>query len=70
MVRPAGDRRAAVISVVARVVYWTAVLAVSVALVFLLLRVAEARDDPELEQPAAALAAVRSTDRILLDRAP
>jgi hypothetical protein len=56
--RPARDRRAAVLLVLARAVYWIAVLAVSLALVFLLLRFFEARDDPELEQPAAALTAV------------
>lgn len=43
----------------ARAVYWIAVLAVSLALVFLLLRFLEARDEPELEQPAAALTAAK-----------
>ena len=42
-------------TVLARLLYWTAVLAVSLALVFLLLRFLEARDASQLEQPAATV---------------
>lgn len=42
-------------TVLARLLYWVAVLAISLALVFLLLRFFEARDEPQLEQPAAAV---------------
>lgn len=37
-----------------RLLYWAAVVAVSLAVVFLLLRVFEARDEPQLEPPPAA----------------
>ena len=54
----------------ARAVYWIAVLAVSLALVFLLLRFFEARDEPGLEQPAAALTAVGPNHHRPPDGAP
>ena len=44
-------------TVLAHLLYWLAVLAVSFAFVFLLLRFFEARDEPQLEQPAAVTGA-------------
>lgn len=53
-----------------RVLYWTAVLAVSLALVFLFLRFFEPRDDPQLEQPAAALTAAEQSPTTSSNGAP
>ena len=46
-------RLAGVWALLARMLYWIAVLAVSLALVFLLLRFLEARDEPSLDGPRA-----------------
>lgn len=53
------DRPLTTWNVLARFLYWLAVLAVSLALVFLLLRFFEERDEPQLEQPAAAVTGER-----------
>ena len=53
-----------------RVLYWAAVLAVSLVLVFLLLRFLEARDEPQLEPPAAALTAEQEQLTTFLNEAP
>lgn len=42
-------------AVLARLLYWVAVLAVSLVLVFLLLTFLEARDEPQVEQPGATV---------------
>ena len=53
-----------------RVLYWAAVLAVSLVLVFLLLRFFEARDEPQLEPPPAALRAEQEQLTTFLKEAP
>lgn len=54
---PPAARQVTAWTVLGRVLYWIAVLAVSLGLVILLVLFFEARDDPELEQPAATLTA-------------